>query len=243
MKEYTLAELTLLSGEEFNSILAKDEILAELEKQKYDPAKERNILLEVLGMISYRIGKLPILPLTAAKFAFLSMLKSPFIHGGECSMADLDLVLYILSCPDLRELNCEIPALPAAASGFAEAAALPVTEVMENVKELFSTSFYLLSLLPEEKSKGGKKNGYEYDALWLTFLTSLAARESGMDLMYCMHKMSLSSLCAFYVNYCKRESTFADNIRRRLPEDVQNEMEARVDLLAEEFLKNTVRLV
>ena len=229
MKKYTLAELTLLSGEEFNSILAKDEILAELEKQKYDPAKERNILLEVLGMISYRIGKLPILPLTAAKFAFLSMLKSPFIHGGECTTADLDLALYVLSFPDLRELNCEIPALPAAASGFSAAASLPFQEAIEDVKELFSTSFHLLSLMPEEKSKGGEK--VEYDALWVMFLTSLAARESGMDLMTCMHKMSLSSLCAFYVNYRKRESTFADNIRRHLPEEVQQEIDARVEYL------------
>ena len=238
MRNYTVRELTLLSGEEFNSILAKDEILAELEKQKYDPAKERNILLEVLGMVSYRIGKLPIQPLTAAKFAFLSMLESPFIHGGECTMADLDLALYILSLPDLRSLECEIPALPAAASGFAEAAALPLREAIEDVKELFSTAFHFLSLLPEEKSKGGEK--VEYDALWVMFLASLAARESGMDLITCMHSMSLSSLCALYVNYCKRESTFADSIHRRLPEEVQSAIDARVDLLAVEFLKNNV---
>ena len=241
MRNYTVRELTLLSGEEFNSILAKDEILAELEKKKYDPVKEMNILLEVLSIVTYRIGALPVQPLTAAKFAFLSLLKSPFIHGGECTMADLDLVLYILSCPDLRELNCEIPALPAAASGFAEAAALPLREAIEDVKELFSTSFHLLSLLPDQKQEKDDPGGY--DALWLTFLTSLAARESGMDLMTCMHSMSLSSLCALYVNYCKRESTFADSIRRRLPEDVQSAIDARVDFLAEEFLKKTVRLV
>ena len=238
MRNYTVRELTLLSGEEFNSILAKDEILAELEKQKYDPAKERNILLEVLGMVSYRIGKLPVQPLTAAKFAFLSMLESPFIHGGECTMADLDLALYILSCPDLRSLECEIPALPAAASGFSAATSLPFQEAIEDVKELFSTAFHLLSLLPDQKQEKDDPGGY--DALWLTFLTSLAARESGMDLMYCMHSMSLSSLCAIYVNYCKRESTFADSIRRRIPEDVQKAVDERVDFLAEEFLKNNV---
>lgn len=238
MRNYTVRELTLLSGEEFNSILAKDEILAELEKQKFDPVKEMNILLEVLSVVTYRIGALPVQPLTAAKFAFLSLLKSPFIHGGECTTADLDLALYVLSLPDLRELNCEIPSLPAAASGFSAATSLPLLEAIEDVKELFSTAFHLLSLLPDQPQEKDDPGGY--DALWLTFLASLAARESGMDLMYCMHKMSLSSVCAFYVNYCKRESTFADNIRRHLPEEVQQEIDARVDLLAVEFLKNNV---
>lgn len=235
-KEFTAEQLALLAGIEFNSLLAKDEVLQQLEAKKYDDGMEMKVLLEVLSMNVYHIGLLPVMPLTAAKYSFLAALKSPFVHGGECTTADLDLALYVLSLPDLREMNCETHLLPAVSSSFATATGLEEGEVVEDVKELFSTAFHLLSLLPDQEKREEEKN--MYDALWVTFLVSLAARESGMDFMYCMHKMSLSSVCALYINYCKRESSFADSIRRRLPEEVEKEVEARVDFLAEEYLKN-----
>ena len=67
----SLEELQQLAGPEFNRILAEDPVLAELEKQKYNKILHSRVLMDCLGLGDYRIGNLPVRPLTAAKWAFL----------------------------------------------------------------------------------------------------------------------------------------------------------------------------
>ena len=84
--------LELLAGKEFNEILAGDHILKELEKARYNSAAEKHLLLEVLDLGDYRIGKLPVRPLTVAKWSFLWLLESPFVIGGAAELG------YFLVC-------------------------------------------------------------------------------------------------------------------------------------------------
>ena len=94
--------LELLAGKEFNEILAGDHILKELEKARYNSAAEKQLLLEVLDLGDYRIGKLPIRPLTVAKWSFLWLLESPFVIGGAAEIRDWDIFLYILTSDEKR---------------------------------------------------------------------------------------------------------------------------------------------
>ena len=94
----------LTADAEFRRILSDDPELARLRKCSYDRALESRVLLEVLGLGDFRIGALPVRPLTIARIALLWLLGSPFVTGGNCTESDLDVALYILAQFDLREI-------------------------------------------------------------------------------------------------------------------------------------------
>jgi len=95
-----------------------------------------------------------------------------------------------------------------------------------------------LSMLPED---GGRSDEPCYDAVWLAMIAGIAAQESGMDLEYCMHRMSMSCCSALYVNRLRREIDDPRKIRRRVPEDIAQKIIARVDELADVFLAEKKR--
>lgn len=66
---------------------------------------------------------------------------------------------------------------------------------------------------------------------------AVAAREGNMTFPDCIHLMPLSALCALYVNYRRRKGADGAEIARRLPDTVLDEIDRRIDALAEEFLK------
>ena len=89
----TEAQLRLLATPEFNAILAADPELNYLASLKYNEIAEKRVLLELLGLGDYRIGKLPVRPLTAAKWAFLWMFDSPLVTDAAMTAEDFDFVL------------------------------------------------------------------------------------------------------------------------------------------------------
>lgn len=233
--EFTPEEYRILAGKDFNDLLAKDPEIKRLESLKYDKALDSRVLLEVMGMVgSYHIGKLPCLPLTAAKWAALWMVDSPFVTGGAAGPAELDLLLYILSEPDLRKIPFGVHELPAVASGYAAATGLRTEDIFAEIRGIIHTAFQPLEMLPKSSGNGEPE---QFDAVWVTQVAGLAARESGMPFDYCLHQMSLSAVCAFFVNWRKREGSDSEQIRRRPSEEIEEQISARIDVLSKEFLK------
>lgn len=231
---YTPDELALLAGAEFNRILAEDPVLAELEARKYDQSMDSHALLEIMGVGTFRIGKLPVRPMTAAKWAFLWMLRSPFVcHQGKAAVQDLDVLLYILACPDLRTQNIALSDIPAAASGYSAAPAQTIAETVQDAQMLIRSAFYPLSLLPPAAhiSDGDPV----YDGVWVTRIAGIAARESGHAYMYCLHEMSLSACCAFYANWRARED--GTELRRHNSAETEAAIRERIEELTLQFLK------
>ena len=235
---FTPEEYRILAGKEFNALLAEDPELRRLEGMKYDKTLEARVLMEIMGMVgSYRIGKLPCLPLTAAKWAFLWMVDSPFAIGGSAGPAEVDLVLYVLSEPDLRKIPHGVHEIPAVASGYSLATGLRTEDIFSEIRGIIHTAFQPLEMLPRSDGSGEPER---FDGVWATHVAGLAARESGMPFDYCLHQMSLSSVCAFFVNWRKREGGDSDQIRRRPSEEIESEISRRIDHLAKVFLKKKV---
>ena len=233
--EFTPEECRILAGKVFNALLAGDPEIRRLESMKYDKALESRVLMEIMGMVgSYHIGKLPCLPLTAAKWAFLWMLDSPFAVGGSAGPAEVDLVLYVLSEPDLRKIPCGVHELPAVASGYAFATGLRTEDIFSEIRGIIHTAFQPLEMLPRSDGSGEPER---FDGVWAAHVAGVAARESGMPFDYCLHQMSLSAVCAFFVNWRKREGGDSDQIRRRPSEEIEERISARINALAKEFLK------
>ena len=228
--------LELLAGKEFNEILAGDAVLKELEKARYNSAGEKQLLLEVLQLGDYRIGKLPIRPLTVAKWSFLWLLESPFVIGGAVGLGDLDVFLYVLSLMDLRELNCSLEKIAKRADGYALAADLEAGELIDEVKNVIKSAFLPFDMMPLKTSGDSGESGI-YDGIWASFMASTAARESGMSFDYCLHRMSLSTVCSLIVNWNRRESVDGGQIRRRIPQEIEEKITARIDTLAKGYIE------
>ena len=79
MAKFTEEEYRRLASAEFNLLLQNDQVLKDLENSKYDKRAHSCALLEALCLGEFRIGKLPVLPLTAAKWAFLWILGNGFV--------------------------------------------------------------------------------------------------------------------------------------------------------------------
>lgn len=225
----------------FNALLAQDAELRRLESLKHDKALEARFLMESLGVGDYRLGKLPVRPLTVAKWAFLWMLESPFVTGEGIAAADIDVMLYVLSVWDIREVGVAPHEIPAAASGYLHAAGLATSDVLDEVWQIINVAFLPLEMLPSPPAADASEP-VRFDGMWVTHAAGLAARESGMPFSYCTHRMSLSTVCAFFVNWRKREGTEAEQIRHRPGREIQRLMDARINDLMMEFLhKNKKR--
>ena len=226
--------LRRLTGEaEFRRVLADDPEIERLRHLSYDRALESRVLLEVLGLGDFRVGKLPVRPLTIARLALLWMVGSPFVTGGNCTESDLDVALYILAQFDLRRIPVATAEIPAAAAGFRAATGLdPVTAAAE-IDAMFRSACSPFSLLPPQNDRHGE---VQHDAEWASSLAGIAARESGMTFEHCLHEMSFSAVAWLYINYLRRESAEGERIRRRPPDEIAGQIHRRVMLLAEQYL-------
>ena len=227
--------MELLAGKEFNDILAGDAVLQELEKSRYNSEAEKQLLLEVLQLGDYRIGKLPVRPLTVAKWSFLWMLESPFVVGGAATICDWDIFLYVLSQMDLRLTNCSIAEIAKQAEGYALATGLDADRLVSEVKSVIKSAFLPFEMMPSLPT-GNPENSI-YDGVWASFMASAAARESGMNFYYCLHQMSLSCVCSLIVNWRRRESIDGNKIQRRTPLEVETKINERIDVLAKEYIR------
>ena len=228
-------EIKLLAGEEFNNILAGDAVLNALEKMKYSSKESWQLLLEVLQLGDYRIGNLPVRPLTVAKWSLLWLLESPFVVGGTAELKDWDIFLYVLAQLDLRQLDLPLDRIALEAEGFTLATALEADALEAEVKNVIKSAFLPFEMMPLKASGKSSEDGV-YDGMWASFMAAAAARESGMSFDYCMHQMTLGCVCALVVNWHRRESMDADKIHRRFPEDIERKIAERIDVLAQEYI-------
>ena len=234
-------ELRLLASEEFNNILSADPELARLRRLVYNRALESRVLLEVLGIGYFKIGDLPVRPLTIAKIAMLWMLASPFVIGGEVTESDLDVAYFLLAQPDLRRIPAAPAEIPAAAAGFAASTGLDFDEAVEEVKAMFQSAFAPLTLLPDDDDDAKNDEEPHYDGEWAIAYAGVAARESGMPLDYCLHEMSFSTVAGCVVNQYRRDSIDGSKIQHRPSAEISAEIDARIDELANRFLADRRR--
>ena len=230
-------ELTRLASKDFSEILAADPVILDLRASLTDRKDIVPSTLDALLMSGVdRIGNLPVLPLTAAKWAFLWVIESPFVTGKNAvSETDLNIILYVLSCPDLRKLQIPLTQLPAAADHYLQTTALSTEQVIREIQSVIGNAFSPLAMLP--KSDSGSSEEVFYDGAWLAWIASIAVRESGMPYDRVIHELPLSLVCNFYVSWRRRESINGDKIRRPQNGEIIDQIQARVDELGRQFLQ------
>ena len=76
---------------------------------------------------------------------------------SDLSDTDIDIMLYILSLPDLAEIDCTLHEIPAAASKYRFAPGLPRDEVIREIHGMICQAFLPLAMLPR---KTGEEEAY-----------------------------------------------------------------------------------
>ena len=191
-----------------------------------------------------RIGSLPVRSLTAAKWAFLWMLKNPLVRqdgkaedgsAQTISQSELDVFLFVLSREDLRNLDLPLASIPGAASGYAAATGLESERLMAELRTVIEDAFEPLSMLPPS---GGGSGEMSFDGSWLAWIGGVAARESLLPYDRCIHELPLSLVCDFFVSWRKRESVDGDKIRRPPRADIMEKISARIEEMSDDFLNS-----
>ena len=231
-------ELKRLASKEFSDLLAADPVIRDLRSRLTDRKDAIPATLDALLLTGGdRIGNLPILPMTAAKWAFLWIVENPFVIGADrVSSIDLDIFLYILACPDLRKLAFPLTSLPVEARGYAAATGLESDQVLHEVRSVIANAFSPLAMLP--CSDGGGSEEVFYDGAWLAWIASIAVKESGLPYDRVIHELPLSLVCNFYVAWRRREGVDGDKIRRPQNGEILDRINARIEELGKEFLKS-----
>lgn len=241
----TAEQLRALAGPEFNARLAADPELTDLQRHLHD---RDNVIPGVLAAMmiqpGLRIGSLPVRCLTAAKWAFLWMLKNPLVlldgktedgSAQTISQSELDVFLFVLSREDLRNLDLPLASIPGAASGYAAATGLEPERLLAELRAVIEEAFEPLSMLPPS---GGGSGEMSFDGSWLAWIGGVAARESLLPYDRCIHELPLSLVCDFFVSWRKRDGVDGDKIRRPPRADIMEKISARIEEMSDEFLKS-----
>ena len=233
-------DLTRLASKEFSAVLAADPVIRDLrasltDRKDFIPGTFDALLLSG----GDRIGKLPVLPLTAAKWAFLWVIESPFVTGkNTATETDLNIFLFVLGCPDLRKLQIPLTRIPAEADHYAAATGLPPEQVIREIQSVIGNAFSPLAMLPKSVSETSEE--VFYDGAWLAWIASVAVKESGMPYDRIIHELPLSLVCNFYVAWRRREGVDGDRIHRPQNGEIIDQIQTRVDELGKEFLSKKV---
>lgn len=232
-------ELKRLASKEFSDLMAADPVIRDLRSRLTDRKDFISGTFDALLLSGGdRIGDLPVLPLTAAKWAFLWTIENPFVIGADqASAIDLDIFLYVLTCPDLRKLDFSLTSLSVEARDYASATGLETDRVIREIQSVIGNAFSPLAMLP--KSDSGSSEEVFYDGAWLVWIASVAVRESGMPYDRVIHELPLNLLCNFYVAWRRRESPDGDKIRRPQNGEIMDQINARIEELGKEFLEHT----
>lgn len=227
-------KIFLQQSAEFQKLLAEDPVLAELESQQYDPAAAFYALIEMLRG-TFTIGRVEIQPLTPAVWAFLWGIGNRYtVDTKKVTEVDTDIFLYVLA-NGVRNLDCKPEELPAIASGFCPGKGIEYPDAFKEIHAVINAAFRPFEMTPKVKA-GNSAPPPQYDAFWLAQLCSVVAQETNETANAIMFNMPLSACNYFFVNYIRKNDP-KSNIRRRSPEEIQEEIFKRVNRLAEDFCK------
>lgn len=233
----TPEKMKRLATPEFSAVLAADPVLAELQSSLHDPKDWIPGTLDALLLSGgTRIGSLPVLPLTAAKWAFLWAADNPLVTGRKTQLTeeDLNVFLFVLCCPDLRQLTFPLTNLPVEARDYAAATGLPPERLLPEIRAVVDEAFLPLSMLPHDADP---EDAAFYDGAWLAWIGGLAARESNLPYDRVIHELPLSLVCNLFISWHRREGADWNRIRRPANGEIMEQIAARVDELGKEFLE------
>jgi len=224
----------LAAAPEWRRIFETDPVLNALEAARYDEATDRMLLAGIFHW-PLRVGKLPVYPLTPARWSLLWLLGNGYTRAGaSITAADMEQFLFVLT-HDLRKLDVDFDDLAALGAGWGPETDLAPKDLHTAIDSIIRTAFSPLAMLPPEAPG---EEAVRYDGDWLVGTAALAARESGETLDFCKFEMSLGEVHALMVDCARRTAApdYANRIRRQPPAEAEAAIIRRVRELQKEYI-------
>lgn len=238
--QFSDAELMYLTrSADFQAIFAADPVLDELERERYNDHLEFLLVMDALHQC-FRIGSAPVQSITPAVWSILWTIGNAYTRRHEKNAkdptdTDADIFLWMLA--NGSRASIDLHEIPGAASGFVQSSGLTFEQADAEIGSMIALAFAPLALLPPKKADG---EAMRYDADWLVWLSSLAAKASNESMSYCMTGMPLSVCYWHYINN-QRSCDYKHEIRRRPDAEICRAILDRSNELCRDFLKKKYR--
>ena len=175
-KEKQQAIKDLCKDKEFQKRFAEDQVLDDLDTQKYDYSQAKSELLATIGN-TFQVDGIKFKHLTPTVWAVLWMTKNPFVKMGDNELKAKDLDEFIFF------LNNGISSDPIAeqlkqADGFLQRNEISFDTAAKVIHKVIRDAFSPLSMFPATQAEGKVLIGKAeviYDADWMTSLCAKVA--------------------------------------------------------------------
>lgn len=212
-----LEVLLAMQDDDFRQILATDEVIEALEKEKFNPEVEYWELMQVLSGKS-ALGDVIFKPFTLALWSFLYSIKNPFVVGGDIENKDVDVVLYLLH----HGFNGLTENVFENSKDFCISNDLNYLQAKVYILEMINLSFRPFEMLPNTRSDEKSK----FNLQWLTSIISIVYKQSGCDRFYILYQMPLVE-AFYYIICCLKQNDVKNQIKRRNSAQIDAEIYKR----------------
>lgn len=202
----------LTIDKEFQDRFGHDEILDELDHEKFNIKQTFHDLLAFLGRpIIFKEKKIK--QLTPLVWTYLWCADNPLVRKGkDITQLDVDMFFYALE----NGVDENITQIAEKSIGYCEQNGIDDPSI---VPLLVRNAFLPLKMFPQTQT-AEQLAGQEpiFDTDWLSSMITKVHDVTGKDIDYIMRDMSLSACCFYYIQYCRMNG--AKNVERRPDEEI-----------------------
>ena len=209
-----------MQDDAFKQILENDEIINDLEKEKYNASLEFNELMNVLSRI-FKVNGVICQTITPAIWSYLFCIGNAYaVPGKKIENIDTDIFLYLLN-NSLQAVDGDIIVK---AAGFCQQQGIDYIQTQADLKSLVYLSFRPLEML--NSIAGNAPDEVRFNADWLTKIVSVVAPLTNRTSQDIIFNMSLTE-CFYYMIQNARKSDDKGLIKRKNTDDIQAQIYKR----------------
>lgn len=219
-----------MQDDAFKVILQNDEVINELEKQKYNPTLEFNELMSILSKI-YKINGIVVQALTPAVWSFLYAIDNAYTKKDKVvQKIDTDVFMYVIS-NGISNLKQD---LITSAAGFCDQHGISYEQTESDIKSLIYLMFRPLQMFNSFINNTEQKQEVRFNADWVTKIVSVVCPLTNKTSDDVIFNMSLTE-CFYYMVQNARKYDDKDLIKRKNSDQIEAEIYRRTLELGKEY--------
>lgn len=218
--------LALQADDDFQKILQNDEILNQLENEKFSEKEEFTELMSVFsGKIS--INDIEFNMLTLGMWCYLYSIKNAIVCGEKVEKRDVDIFLYLLH----EGYDGVSENIFSEAENFCVNNGIDYTSAEIAIYQLIKIAFRPLEMIP---SRIPSENKPHFNLEWMTGILSTVCRMTNCTRQFALYKMSLSESFYYFIHKLK-ENDYKNQIFRRNSGQIDAEIYKRTFELGKKY--------
>lgn len=221
-----------MQDDAFKVILENDELINDLEKEKYNASLEFNELMNVLSKI-FKVNGVICQTITPAIWAYLYCIGNAYaVPGKKIENIDTDIFLYLLN----NSLQAADGDIVLKAAGFCQQNGIDYIQTQADLKSLVYLSFRPLEMLDGMGGGSLSPDEIRFNADWITKTVSIVAPMTNRTSLDIIFNMSLTE-CFYYYIQSARKTDDKGLIKRKNSDEIEAQIFKRTLELGKEYYK------